>query len=316
MEDGDCRDLRGDSTMSDFVLAFDFGGTKIALATADAAGEVQCRMELPTQAADGAVQALNRAIGAGTALVDQAVEGGGRLVGVGVSTMGITLEDRVLMAPNVAGWETQAIPAVIRHAFHTDAVRVANDVKAAARAELWRGELTGVETGLYVNLGTGIAAVLIVGGRIVAGAHGAAGEIGYNLRHLHEEEGAAAGEVPLEQFVGGGAIRARIARRFGDATPSDIFGAVRTNPQARAFVGEILSEVAFHITNLTIALDPGRVVVGGGIMRSADLILPPLRDHVARFVPFPPEVVAGRFLLDGGLIGAVALALDVAGDAW
>ena len=56
-----------------------------------------------------------------------------------------------------------------------------NDVNAAAAAELRWGALRGVDIGLYVNLGTGLAAALVVGGRVVPGAHGAAGEIGYLL---------------------------------------------------------------------------------------------------------------------------------------
>jgi len=302
--------------VSDVVLAFDFGGTKMAIATAACSGQILQRTELPTRGAEGAEQALARAVTAGTSLLRETAGDGAVPRGVGVSTMGITLEDHVLMAPNVVGWERQAIPSLMRRAFGTDAVRVDNDVKAAARAELRWGELAGVETGLYLNVGTGFAAVLIVDGKVVSGAHGAAGEIGYNLRGLHQDEGASAGRVPLEEFVGGGAIAARAGRRFGTGTtPAELFGSVGIHPGARAFVEEILTEIAFHLTNLTIALDPSRIVVGGGLMRSQDIILPRLRDHMQRFVPFPPDVVAGRFLLDGGLMGGVALALAAAEEA-
>jgi glucokinase len=248
---------------------------------------------------------------AGRALVQETIADGGRLVGVGVSTMGITLEDRVMMAPNVPGWQELAIPEAVRRTFSTAAVRVANDVKAAARAELRWGALTGIETGIYLNLGTGIAATLIVGGRVVEGAHGAAGEIAYNLRHVHEEEGARDGRAPFEEFAGGGAIAARIRRQVGDAaTPADIFTAVDTSVEARAFVERTLEEIAFHVTNLAIALDPERIAVAGGLMRSRHLVLARLQTYLQRFVPYPPNLLAGAFLLDGGLMGGIALGLD------
>ncbi len=301
---------------TNFVLAFDFGGTKMAIATADRMGRRRKHVELPTLASQGAEQALERAVEAGRTLVQETACDDGRLLGVGVSTIGVTLEDRVLMAPNVLGWERQAIPRLMRWAFSTEAVRVANDVKAAARAELRWGALASVDSGIYLNLGTGFAASLIVKSQVLEGAHGAAGEIGYNLRHLHQDEGAGAGRVPLEEFVGGGAIAARIERRFGsEATPASVFAAIGTSVEAREFVEEILTEIAFHLSNLAVALDPSRIVVGGGLMRSQDVILPRLQGHMQRFVPFPPEVVAGKFLLDGGLMGGIALGLEAA-EEW
>jgi glucokinase len=67
-------------------------------------------------------------------------------LGIGIATMGITLEDQVLMAPNVAGWKWQAQPALMRQAFSLDAIRIENDVKAAASAELRWGALKGCIT--------------------------------------------------------------------------------------------------------------------------------------------------------------------------
>jgi glucokinase len=75
-------------------------------------------------------------------------------------------------------------------------------------------------------------------------------------------------------------------------------------------VESALAEVCYHITNLTIALDPERVVMGGGLMRAADYILPRVADHIDRFVPFPPAVVPAGLSLDSPLLGAVALAIE------
>src|SRR5579884_3211860 len=100
-----------EAAVSDVVLAFDFGGTKMAIATAACSGQILQRTELPTRGAEGAEQALARAVTAGTSLLRETAGDGAVPRGVGVSTMGITLEDHVLMAPNVVGWERQAIPS-------------------------------------------------------------------------------------------------------------------------------------------------------------------------------------------------------------
>jgi len=295
-----------------FVLGIDFGGTKLAVATSRGDARLLYRQEIPTCANRGAEQALRRAIGAGQRLVEQTRQSsGGRLEGVGVATMGVTEEDRVLMAPNVPGWDRLAIPGAIRAGFSTEAVKVENDVKAAARAEVKWGALSGVDIGMYLNLGTGIAAALVAGGQVIRGAHGAAGEIAYNLRHLHEDMAPDRRRAPLEEFVGGRAIEERARSQIGaSCSAGEVFQRAAFDPEARAFVEAILTEIAFHLTNLAVAMDPERIVVGGGLLRSKDVVLPRLAAQVRRFVPFPPEVVEAHFTLDAALMGAIALAMD------
>lgn len=303
-----------DASAGDFVLGIDLGGTKIALATADVSGTVLYQQTIDTLASYGAEQAIERTIADGRNLIASTQERQrGELVGIGVVTMGITLADRVLMAPNVPGWDQLALPSWLRQAFDVDAIRIENDVKAAALAELRWGTLAGVETGIYLNLGTGIAATLIVNGHILRGAHGAAGEMAYNLRHLHDEQGFSAGRAPLEEFVGGGALRERVRLQFApEVAVEEIFrraAMAPPEPEARAFVEATLTEIAFHLTNMTIAIDPELVVIGGGLMRSKALILPRLTSHIKRFVPFPPLVKEAHFSYNAGIMGAIALAL-------
>jgi len=294
-----------------FVLGIDVGGTKMALATAGLDGALLRTERLPTEAARGAAQALERALAAGKRLVAVTAAGGEKLQAVGLSTMGVTRADGVVMAPNVPGWDRLRIPSLLRAAFPDVALSIENDVKAATRAELRWGMLRGCRTAIYLNLGTGIAAGLVAGGAVLDGAHGAAGEIAYNLRTPHEEAGAERGRAPLEEYVGGRAIGERASLRFGGMlTARDVFERVDADPEARALVEEMLAEMLFGVTNLVIALDPERIAVGGGLMASSDLILPRLRAHMRRFVPFPPTVVAASVVHDAGLMGAVALALE------
>ena len=68
-----------------------------------------------------------------------------------------------------------------------------------------------------------------------------------------------------------------------------------------------------HVVNLAIAVDPVRIAVGGGMMRSWSVIEPTLRAALEAAVPFPPELVAAQFPYDAPLIGALALGLAAAG---
>ena len=300
---------------SGFVLGLDLGGTKMAMATARPDGTLLGTERHPTKAAQGAEQALGRALAAGRRLVQETVaSAGGELRAVGLSTMGVTRSDSVVMAPNVPGWDRLTIPDELRLAFPDVPRAIENDVKAATRAELRWGALRGCRTAIYLNLGTGIAAGLVAGGVVLDGANGAAGEIAYNLRTPHEESGAAQGRAPLEEYVGGRAIGERASLRFNQAlTARDVFERAESDVEARGLVEETLAEMLFGVTNLAIALDPERIAVGGGLMASSDLILPRVQAHMRRFLPFPPSVVAASVVHDAGLMGAVALALEAWG---
>lgn len=294
---------------TELVVGFDLGGTKMAVGVAEPDGTLLDHHVLPTRAEAGAEQALERILGDGRDLV-RAHHGTVRAVGV--ASMGYTRDDRILLAPNVPGWEDLALPARVAGHFPDTPLRVDNDVKAAALAELRWGALAGVDAGVYVNLGTGVAAALVVGGRIVRGAHGVAGEIGYQPRSPHERAGVREGRAPLEEFVGGNAIAAAAREELGESlTTEEAFArAGRGDGRAQSFLRPRLDEISFHLTTLAIALDPERLVIGGGLARSADVILPVLADYVTRFVPEPPQLVPARFTRHAGLLGAVALAVE------
>jgi glucokinase len=185
---------------------------------------------------------------------------------------------------------------------------VENDVKAAAMAEVLWGALKGADPAVFLSLGTGIAAALVIGGRVVTGAHGASGEIGYNLRSVLDYSGAAYGRAPLEEAIGGRFIGERGSLLLGESlSAADVFA--HSDTRARFLVDETLAELATHVANLAILIDPARIAVGGGLMSSGDVILRALAFRLEYAVPFPPEIVPARFLSDASLHGAIALAL-------
>jgi glucokinase len=289
------------------VLGIDFGGTKVALATADAGGRLlRDTVRLPTLAPAGAAQVVERSLAAARTLTR-------RPAAVGVSTFGVLSQDRIRLAPNVPGWDGLELPRLLREEFDPTPVVVHNDVNAAATAELRWGALRGVDVGIYLNLGTGLGGALIAGGRVLTGAHGAAGEIGY-LLGADPARCFGTGNAPLEETASGGALAARgatLLRR--DVTVSELFE-VDDRPDVAALLDTAVDALAAAVANLCIAVDPQRVVIGGGMMSAAPHILPRISALAARAVPFPPEIVAARFVHDAPLLGAIALALDAAGS--
>jgi predicted NBD/HSP70 family sugar kinase len=301
---------------SPVVLGLDFGGTKIAVAACDLDGTRLGLTTIDSFADGGAVATLARGIEAAQLLLES-LGSQYQLAAVGAATFGIPFDDRVELAPTIPGWETVPFGGALRTAFPGVPVELATDVKAAARAELRWGALVDCDPGLYLNLGTGLAAAIVAGGAVITGAHRAAGEIGYNLRSVADVGRCLAERVTLEDAVSGKALGAAAVAYVGRslATP-DLFSLASTQPAAAAVVEEFVRELALHVVNLAVAIDPVRIAVGGGMVRSWAQLAPGLRHALDAAVPFPPELVTADFPFDAPLIGALALGVEAAAPSW
>jgi glucokinase len=294
-----------------FLLAIDFGGTKIAMATTSTEGDRLHEAQISTLAEQGADQVIRRMFEAARVLLANTVASyGGALLGVAAVTPGIVEPGGIKLAPNNPGWELLALGDVLSEGFGIDNVVVETDVKAAALAEARCGALAGVSCGLYLNLGTGLAAAAVIDGKVLRGANGAAGEIGYQLRGVPGEMPFASGGAPLEQFVSGRAIADRVSVLAGYALSArDAFTLAATEPRVARLIDDAFDVLGVHIANLVLMLDPARIAIGGGMAR-IDGLTGRLTACLQRAVPYPPEVVIASFRHEAALQGAIITAVD------
>ncbi|CAM2138605.1 Fructokinase [Pararobbsia alpina] len=293
------------------LLAIDFGGTKIAMATAAPTGERLRECEIPTLAEEGADRVLERMFEAASNLVRETTAATRlSLQAVAAVTPGIVEPDGIRLAPNNPGWDRLPLERVLRAGFDVDAIRVETDVKAAALAEARCGALAGVRHGLYVNVGTGLAAAAVIDGKVLHGANGAAGEIGYSLRGVPNEVLFADDGAPLEQFVSGRAIADRATAMLGrQVSARDAFDLAKSTPEVAGLIDGALEALAIHVANLVLMLDPQRIVLGGGMARVPAISIK-LMHCLARAVPYPPEVVIATFGQGAALQGAIVAGME------
>ena len=297
---------------SPVVLGLDFGGTKIAGAVCDMTGFRLGSMTIDTRAADGAQTSLERGLLAARSLLDTSA-GGRPLAAVGACTIGIPSENGISLAPTIPGWGALVLDRELRRVFEGAEIRLATDVKAAAQAEAEWGALAGCDPGIYLNLGTGLAVAIVANGAVVAGSHGAAGEIGYNLRHLTDVGQLLDDRLPLEGAVSGMALTRAARNVFPTAeSAAAVFERAADNPWVAPLVTDFIAELSYHLVNLAIAVDPARIVVGGGMVRSWDQLYGGLREALDAAVPFPPDLVRADFPFDAPLMGALALGIAAA----
>lgn len=289
------------------LLGIDFGGTKMAVGVADQDGRLLVAERVPTQADRGARQALDRALDLAGRMLAQV---GGELAAAGIASPGVIRDDGIDLAPNVPGWERLRLADAVRDRFGVTEVAVANDLNAAALAELRLGLLRDADPGLVVGLGTGVAAAVTTRGTVLTGQRGAAGEIGYAVTGA----GWSGRESMLERVFSGGALD-RLAATFGLTGGAAALCAEAAEPgPARDALRARLDELARHLVTCCLLIDPRRVVLVGGVAGNP-LVRELLAERLAEVLPYRPELVLSEFPDDAALLGAVTIAAEVASAA-
>ncbi|GIF72974.1 ROK family protein [Asanoa siamensis] len=288
------------------LLGIDFGGTKMAIGIGDAAGTPLVSERLPTLAARGARQALDRALDLAQKLI---TDTGGTLHAAGIASPGLVREDGIDLAPNVPGWEELRLAEAVCDHLGIARVSVANDLNAAALAELRHGALRDADPGLVIGLGTGVAAAITVGGAVVSGHHGAAGEIAYAVAG---PDWPASPEPLLEQAFSGRALD-----ELADELPvaggaAGLCAAAASPGAARDALVAGVDELARHVVTCCLLLDPQRIVLVGGVAGN-DLVRDLLIERLSAALPYVPEVVLSSFAQDAALLGALTLAAQADG---
>lgn len=292
--------MEGDTRVK-MVLGYDFGGTKVDIGVGDSLGNV-----IEQRRAFVGDYSELRTLVLDTLAIGRSLRKAYEVSAIGVSTMGITSEDKVALAPNIRGWSELHLPRLFRQAFRGLPVRFENDVRAACYADLKWGALKECQQAAYLNMGTGIAMALVFNGQVYSGAHGAAGEIAYLWRG--GELGYAAGQAPFEEQYGGGALDRTVQERFPPyRTLKDVFDRIDV-PMHRRFVDEVFEEIGRRVGHVLLCVDVDVVSVGGGISRRFDIFAPIFERVWANYLPFPPRLVMSQFVDRAGLQGAIALA--------
>ena len=309
-----------------YVLGADVGADKIVVLVADLEGKVVSSEHQPTSTAKP-IEVLNELRQAMTSALRRARVGKRRLKAVSIGTPGVVDGGVVRLAPRVRDWEGLDLADELGPSLGC-AVLVENEVHLSTLAERWRGAARGIDDALYVKLGVGVGAALLINGEIYGGAGGAAGEIGY-LPIFHNSRVAEGGPGPFEAAVGGNAY-ARLGRQAalttsgarlrdlarGDPNAVDaeiVFAAAEMgDAAARRIVEKLTGLLARGIAAATVLLDPAAVIIGGGLSRAGDTLVHPLARHLGQILPAPPQLILSSLGDEAVALGAVKLATEFA----
>lgn len=313
------------NTASALALGLDVGGTKLAVGLVDADGEVRAFATAPTVVADGPERVVERLCRLTTQLLANAGVARSDVCGVGVGCCGPVNARTGVVGdpPNLVGWRDVPLGGMVARAVGLP-VWVENDATAATVGE-WRfGAGQGTTDMVYLTISTGVGGGIVAGGTVLRGGSGNGGEPGHMIVVPDGRKCNCGSLGCLEAYVSGTSIANRARERLAAgerstlASVPEITAAVvaveagagdRLATEIWRETTDLLGSAVVGLVNL---FEPELVVLGGGVTRTGEQLLAPVRARVRDLAmrPAANTVRIGLATLGErvGVVGAAAVA--------
>ncbi len=310
--------------MSKYAFGVDVGGTSVKLGLLTTEGELLEKWEIPTRTENGGAQilpdiaeaVLNKMSEKGLSQTD--------LKGLGIGLPGpVDAKGMIHKAVNLNWDRAFNIEEELSGLLSGMKVRAGNDANVAALGEAWQGAGKGHMEMVMVTLGTGIGGGVIHDGKILTGATGAGGEIGHICIRPEETISCNCGNKGcFEQYASATGI-VRLAKeellfsdeasvlRNGDVTAKAVWDAVKNEDAPAIRVAEKFGfYLGLGLSIIAGVLNPEVFVIGGGVSKAGEIILPYIRKHFeehAFHACAGAEIILATLGNDAGIIGAAKL---------
>ncbi len=305
------------------VLGLDLGGTKLAAAVFTGDGEIVHKEKTALE---------NRRGDEAGALIAQRVKkflSAHKIDSIGIAVPGISYSKTgTVWAPNIPGWTDYPLLKVVKSVAGLVPVTIDSDRACYMLGEQWQGNAKGCDDAIFLAVGTGIGAGILVNGNILRGAHDIAGAIGWMaldkpFRDIYVDCGCfeyrASGEgmakVALELMSTDTSYSGALESKSGERiTAHDVFTAFGNGDTiARKVISQCIEFWGMAVANLVSLFNPEKIIFGGGVFGPALRFLPDIHKEATKWAqPISiKKVVLEKSKLEGdaGLFGAGFLAL-------
>ncbi|MBQ9059317.1 MAG: ROK family protein [Atopobiaceae bacterium] len=271
-----------DKNIREAFFGIDVGGTAIKAGLFDDNGTLFAQENVPTPelTSDEAFAVVCEAL---TKIAADCSYEASEIRGIGLDVPAPISDDGSLSFVANAKIDLPDFVAALEAAFSNACVVVLNDANAAALGEQWRGAGQGEQSMIMVTLGTGVGGGVVVGGKLIYGRNGAAGEIGHICVNPSETAHCGCGGTGcLEQYASAsGVVSSYLAQceKAGQQAvalngPSDslsVFEAAAQNDEcAKQAISQMCDYLARALADLACTIDPGSFVIGGGMAAGLD----------------------------------------------
>ncbi|MBQ3583394.1 MAG: ROK family glucokinase [Lachnospiraceae bacterium] len=311
--------------MDKVCFGIDVGGTTVKIGMFTTEAKLIDSMEIPTRKEDDGSHILPDICEAIDAKLVEKKITRENLIGVGIGIPGpITKDGTVLNCVNL-GWGIFNVEEKLSQMLGGVMVKAGNDANVAALGETWQGGGRGFEDLILVTLGTGVGGGVIIGGEIVTGSNGAAGEIGHipavfgedaevcgcGKKGCLETVGSATGIVREMKKILARSSEDSVLRNAEEFTCKDVFDAAKEGDKLAV---EVVDKLAFYLGNaiagIAAVTNPQVIVIGGGVSKAGKYLLDKIEDnfmqnafHATKNAKFALATLGN----DAGMYGAAAL---------
>ena len=314
--------------MSGWIVGVDLGGTKIALGLIDPSDRIRAQRRIPTRASEGAPAVVER-IAHGVAELQSHLPHGELVGAVGICSPGPVdhVTGILIDPPNLAGLHHAPLRQMLSERLEVP-VTLEHDAKAAALGEYHYGAGRGERSMVYVVVGTGVGAAIIIEGQLYRGLHNSAGEIGHTTLDPHGDPCPCGSRGCVETFAAGPWIARGYERALGQSVD-------RGSPEGRQTVtAELVARQAAQgdavacqamedagealgiaVATMAMILDIDLFVVGSSVAKAGDLLLEPARralpQHAYQSVSSRVRIVVTELGDAGPILGCGWLARQI-----
>lgn len=297
-------------------IGVDFEASQIAITSVDFSQQVLQQEVVRILASDSASQVVEK-IEAGIGLIDHATP----LLGIGIGVPGVVDHQSGMAVhyEHIAGWQNISLVEQITQLFEVP-VYIENNIRAMALAEQWFGAARGVSDFVCLGIRSGIGAGVVIDGQLHTGKDGLAGEIGNwpceRTERLVPLEHIASVRAILDQLtqcISAGAETALKLKRNRVVLEDMIEAAESQEPLVLEVLETAARAVGRVIAQISLLLNPEKVILAGPLAKLTDAFLEPIRHIVYPLSNTKharaPRIVASEFGVHGGALGAAALAV-------
>lgn len=311
-----------------WLVGVDLGGTTIKMAFISQYGEIVYKWEIRTDISEKGKNITTDIAKAIDSKLNELQEPKSKLQAIGIGAPGpVNMATGLIYEAVNLGWENYPLKDLLEVETGLPVV-VDNDANIAAIGEMWKGAGDGSKDIICVTLGTGVGGGVITNGEIVHGINGAGGEIGHIT--VIPEGGASCncGKTGCLETIASatGIVRtaneeltfhptsklARIAKEEGLSAKVIFELASEEEEAAMAVVDKVTAPLGLVLANLANALNPEKIVIGGGVSRAGEALLGPVRHHFEKFLftrtKVGVKIVEATLGNDAGVIGGAYLA--------
>ncbi len=303
-----------------YVVGVDIGGSTVRLALADLNGSIVARWSSALDSNSSPAAVVDMIATGLSQMSRQHKVPARKILQLAAGAPGITdvLAGRVISAPNLADWQDVPLRDLLQEKTRIPTT-IENDVNLGALGEGWTGTARDVANFIFLAIGTGVGAGIILNGTLHHGANWSAGEVGYMLLPgLPADPPSTKQPGAFEGSIGGKAIEQAWAEHSASPVAKEPLRATAVfdlaaagDNQAREFLHRTAERLAMAITNLSLILDLSLVVLSGGVGEH-NALLQAVQRRLERNQFARPQVVTSSLAGEAQLHGAVWLALQAA----